>query len=152
MQTAVLNTQDDFLDIKAVLNFLQKCTIELITKLKEQLKTKQYNTLCIKLDYEMQNLADVLCEIDTPIIEKELRDCLVFFKKELEKFNLSMLKQIKKTDNKSKKYDEKLFYSSLALLEILNFSLNDELMRFSGGYQKQKDLSKFGKQIHNAKY
>lgn len=130
---------------------LKKQIIELIKKFENEIENIKYNNLCTEITRDMETLAGFFYIIHKPLESEELKKTIHKIQKEYTKLHKVALQRFKDNNNKNAKYDSKVFFASLALLEIINFVLNDELMKSFGGYKKQKSLIEFGKSIYNGK-
>ncbi|MCR2108469.1 hypothetical protein CUPS4066_07105 [Campylobacter upsaliensis] len=133
------------------INILKENLIALVKEFKkaieEHAKTKKYNELCVEIVRDMENLSAFYFKLKNPIEDKQFKDISKKFVKIYQEINDIAYKRTNEVANKSKKYDEEVFFASLALIEIIKFSLDDNLMKTMGGYKKIK-LVKLGKSIY----
>ncbi|EAJ0326367.1 hypothetical protein YZ31_05775 [Campylobacter lari] len=113
----------------------------------EHTKTIKYNNLCVEIIRDMENLSAFYFKLKNPIEDKQFKDISKKLIKIYQEINDISCKRMCETGNKSKKYDEKIFFASLALVEIISFSLDDDLMKSMGGYKKA-NLIELGKTIY----
>lgn len=115
--------------------------------IEEHVNTRKYNNLCIEIIRDMENLSAFYFKIKNPIEDKQFKDISKKLIKIYQEINNISYKRMSEAENKSKKYDEKVFLASLALVEIINFSLDDDLMKAMGGYKKA-NLVELGQTIY----
>ncbi|ECL3806107.1 TPA: hypothetical protein R5723_001127 [Campylobacter jejuni] len=133
------------------ISILKENLTELIKKFKkaieERTKTKKYNNLCVEIIRDMENLSAFYFKLKNPIEDKQFKDISKKLIKIYQEINDISYKRMCEAENKSKKCDEKVFFASLALIEVINFSLDDDLMKAMGGYKKA-NLVGLGKTIY----
>lgn len=131
------------------IDILKEDLIKLINEFKraieEHIKTKKYNNLCIKIVRDMENLSAFYFKLKNPIEDKQLKNISKKLIKIYQEINNISCKRIHEAKNN--KNDEKVFFASLALIEVINFSLDDDLMKAMGGYKKA-NLVELGKTIY----
>lgn len=145
--TAVLRQQTTF----DVIDVLKNSFFELIEQFKKMIEARQitkYNALCIEMLRDMELIAKLYYKINEPLGDKNLKNLTKDLKEAYEKVNKIAFERMQHKENKSRKYDKEVFLSSLALIEIINFTLDDELMREFKGYKEQHSLIEFGKEIY----
>lgn len=115
--------------------------------IEEHAKTRRYNILCAEIIRDMENLSAFYFKLKNPIKDKQFKDISKKLIKIYQEINDISWERMREAGNKSRKYDEKVFFASLALIEVISFSLDDDLMKTMGGYKKE-NLVEFGKIIY----